>query len=193
MEKTVESTISVPEAYRIILEGLRLLQRDGQNPNKMTAQQKEATWNSLNKFGWIYPIITNKDDLLTDGEQRIDVCLDHGVFFGPVLRLDVDDVTRRIQRQALNKLRGTHDKLLDAEEFRRIKDANGKETLKSTLAISDGTLERYDRLLDAADDERGAILDSSFEVVVKCKDEEEQERVFEELKGQGLDVRILTL
>ncbi len=193
MEKTVESKIAVPEAYRDILEDLRLLQRDGQNPNKMTDKQKESTWSSLTKYGWIYPIITNKDGLLTDGEQRVDVCLDHGEFFGPVLRLPIEDVDRRILRQVLNKLKGTHDKLLDAEEFKRIKEANGKEDLKSLLGISDGTLERYDRLLTAADDERGAILDSSFEVVVKCKDEEEQERIFEDLKSQGLDVRILTL
>ena len=93
----------------------------------------------------------------------------------------------------LNKLKGTHDKLLDAEEFKRIQEADGKDDLKALLGISDGTLERYDKLLDAAGDERGAILDSTFEVVVKCKDEEEQKRVFDDLKSQGLDVRILTL
>jgi hypothetical protein len=193
VSEKAESSLLVPDAYKDILEDLRLLQRDGQNPNKMTDTQKESTWQSLTKYGWIYPIITNKDGLLTDGEQRVDVCLEHREFFGPVLRLPVEDVDRRILRQVLNKLKGTHDKLLDAEEFKRIQEADGKDDLKALLGISDGTLERYDKLLDAAEDERGAILDSTFEVVVKCKDEEEQKRVFEDLKNQGLEARILTL
>jgi hypothetical protein len=188
-----ESKIVVPEAYKGILEDLRLINRDGQNPNSMTEKQKASTWESLTKYGWIYPIVTNKDGMLTDGEQRVDVCLDHGEFFAPVLRLPLKEVDRRILRQVLNKLKGTHDKLLDAEEFKRIKEADGKDDLKSLLGITDGTLERYDKLLEDAGDERGAILDSSFEVVVKCKDEAEQKRIFEKLKEEGYDCRVLTL
>jgi hypothetical protein len=187
------NAISVPEAYRSIVEDLRLLQRDGQNPNKMTAKQKESVWQSLTDFGWIYPIVTNKDGMLTDGEQRVDVCLEHREFFGPVLRLQVEDVDRRILRQTLNKLRGTHDKLLDAQEFRRIREAGGKEELQGILGITDETLDRYDKLLDEAASDQGVILDNSFEVVVKCKDEADQKRVFEKLKAEGLDARILTL
>jgi hypothetical protein len=189
----VKTQIFVPQVYRGIVEDLRLLQRDGQNPNKMTDKQKVSTWKSLTDYGWIYPIVTNKDGVLTDGEQRVDVCLEHGEFFGPVLRLPVDDVDRRLLRQVLNKLKGTHDKLLDAEEFKRIVEANRAEDLKALLSITDQTLERFDKLLDDARSDVGAILSAKFEVVVSCKDEPEQQRVFEDLKGQGYDVRILTL
>ncbi len=189
-----KTTITIPEAYRVIVEDLRLLQRDGQNPNKMTEKQKASTWKSLCDFGWIYPIVTNKDGMLTDGEQRVDVCLEHSEFFGPVLRLQVEDVDRRILRQVLNKLKGTHDKLLDAQEFKRIREAGGKEELQGVLGITDETLDRYDKLLDDAENEQGALLDSSFEVVVKCKDEPQQEERFGKLKAMwGEDVRILTL
>lgn len=189
-----KTTITIPEAYRVIVEDLRLLQRDGQNPNKMTDKQKASTWKSLCDFGWIYPIITNKDGILTDGEQRVDVCLEHSEFFGPVLRLQVEDVDRRILRQVLNKLKGTHDKLLDAQEFKRIREAGGKEELQGVLGITDETLDRYDKLLDDAENEQGALLDSSFEVVVKCKDEPQQQERFGKLKAMwGEDVRILTL
>jgi len=161
-----KTTITIPEAYRVIVEDLRLLQRDGQNPNKMTEKQKASTWKSLCDFGWIYPIVTNKDGMLTDGEQRVDVCLEHSEFFGPVLRLPVEDVDRRILRQILNKLKGIHDKLLDAEEFKRIREAGGKEELQGVLGITDESLDRYDKLLDDAENEQGPILDSSFEVVI---------------------------
>jgi hypothetical protein len=188
-----KGAISVPEAYSSIVENLRLLQRDGQNPNKMTEKQKASVWQSLCDFGWIYPIVTNKDGMLTDGEQRVDVCLAHGEFFGPVLRLQVEDVDRRILRQTINKLKGTHDKLLDAQEFRRIREAGGKEELQGILGITDDTLDRYDKLLDEAASDQGVILDHTFEVVISCKDEGDQKRVFEKLKAEGFEARILTL
>ena len=190
----VKTSITIPEVYQSIVEDLRLLQKDGNNPNKMTEKQKASTWKSLCDFGWIYPIVTNKDGMLTDGEQRVDVCLEHGEFFGPVLRLQVEDVDRRILRQVLNKLKGTHDRLLDAQEFKRIREAGGKEELQGVLGITDDTFDRYDKLLDDAENEKGPILDSSFEVVVKCRDEPQQKERFEKLKAMwGEDVRILTL
>jgi hypothetical protein len=176
-----------------MLEDLRLLKSDGHNPNKMTDKQKEATWHSLEMFGWLVPIITNSEGCLADGEQRVDVCTSHGLFFGPVLRRKITDVDRELIRQVLNKLKGTHDKLLDAEEFKRIRNANRADKLKALLNISDSTLERYDKILDASQSNTGAILESTFEVIVKCKDEPEQKRVFDDLKAQGYDVRILTL
>lgn len=192
----VKTTITIPEVYRVIVEDLRLLQRDGQNPNKMTEKQKASIWKSLSDFGWIYPIVTNKEGLLTDGEQRVDVCLEHSEFYGPVLRLPIEDVNRRILRQVLNKLKGIHDKLLDAQEFQRIREADGEEDLKALLGITKRSLEQYDKLLDDAKSsaEGGDILlDHTFQVVISCVDEAEQKRIFEELQKGGYKVSILTL
>ncbi len=190
-----KTTISLPEAYRGIVEDLRLLQRDGQNPNKMTEKQKASTWKSLSDFGWVYPIVTNQEGMLTDGEQRVDVCLEHNEFYGPVLRLPIKDVNRRILRQVLNKLKGTHDKLLDAEEFQRIREADGEADLKALLGITNLALEQYDRLLDDAKNSGNGevLLDHTFQVVISCADEAEQKRVFEELQAGGYKVSILTL
>jgi len=190
-----KTTITLPEAYRGIVEDLRLLQRDGQNPNKMTEKQKASTWKSLSDFGWVYPIVTNQEGMLTDGEQRVDVCLEHSEFYGPVLRLPIKDVNRRILRQVLNKLKGTHDKLLDAEEFQRIREADGEADLKALLGITNRALEQYDRLLDDAKNSGvgEVLLDHTFQVVVSCVDEAEQKRVFEELQAGGYKVSILTL
>ncbi len=191
--REIETSIFVPPEYVGMLEDLRELVRDGQNPNKMTDKQKDATWRSLTMFGWVYPIVANKEGCFADGEQRVDTCVGHEEFYGPVLRLQVEDSDRRLLRQVLNKLKGTHDKLLDAEEFKRLREADRADDLKALLNISDGTLERYDKILDSAESPAGAILDSTFEVIVKCKDEPEQQRTFDDLKAQGYNVRILTL
>jgi ParB-like chromosome segregation protein Spo0J len=101
-----KTTIKVPDAYLPLLEDIRLLSADLQNPNRTTIKQQEQIWRSLQKYGWAYPIITNKNGVYADGEQRAEVCKQHNEFWVPILRLPVSDVDRRMLRQILNKLRG---------------------------------------------------------------------------------------
>ena len=183
----IETAIFVPPEYESMLEDLRELQGDGQNPNMMTDKQKEATWHSLTKFGWIYPIVTNKEGCFADGEQRVDTCTSHGEFFGPVLRLQVEVTDRRLLRQVLNKLKGTHDKLLDAEEFKRIIEANRANDLKALLSITDDTLERYDKILDSAESLTGAVIYSIFEAIISALSEPDLKRIMEDLKSKGYE------
>jgi hypothetical protein len=63
-----KTIIKIPDAYLSLIEDLRLLKSDENNPNKMTVNQKNQVWKSLQKFGWTYPIITNKDGVYADGE-----------------------------------------------------------------------------------------------------------------------------
>jgi hypothetical protein len=114
-----KTALNIPQAYVPLLEDIRLLKSDQNNPNRMSLKQHEEVWKSLQKYGWTYPILTNKDGTLLDGEQRPQVCLQHNKFFAPVLRLPVTDIDRRMLRQILNKLRGKHDKELDAAEYIR--------------------------------------------------------------------------
>ena len=132
MEK--KTTIKVPEAYLPLLEDIRLLQTDQTNPNITTINQQEQIWNSLQKYGWTYPILTNKDGVYLDGQQRGQVCMQHNEFYAPVLRLPVSDIDRRILRQILNKLKGKHNKELDAAEYMRIIEAGERDCLKTLLA-----------------------------------------------------------
>jgi hypothetical protein len=62
-----KTTIKVPQAFVALLEDVRLLKSDQQNPNRMTLKQHEETWRSLQKYGWTYPIIANKDGVFADG------------------------------------------------------------------------------------------------------------------------------
>ena len=183
-----KTTLSVPEAYVPLLEDIRLLKSDEQNPNRTTVKQREQIWKSLSKYGWTYPIIVNKDGVFTDGEQRAEVLREHGEFFAPVLRLSVSDVDRRMLRQILNKLRGSHNKELDVAEFKRIADLGEKEDLK-LLLVSVG-----ERLPDDFDGKRDSVtIPETWELIIECKDESEQQRFFDKLKGEGYRLRILTL
>jgi hypothetical protein len=182
-------TIQVPEAYLPLVADIRLLKSDEQNPNKMTVKQQEQIWRSLQKYGWTYPIITNKDGVFVDGEQRAQVCKAHNEFFAPVLRLPVSDVDRRMLRQILNKLKGKHSKELDGAEYMRIIEAGEKDDLKALLAAIG------EKLPEDLGGERGSsnLVPDSYELVIDCKDEAQQQSFFEKLKGEGYHVRVLNL
>jgi hypothetical protein len=186
MEK--KTTIKVPEAYVPLLEDIRLLTADQNNPNRTTIKQQEQIWRSMQKYGWTYPILTNKDGTLVDGEQRTEICIQHGEFFAPVLRLPVSDVDRRMLRQILNKLKGKHSKELDEAEYIRILQQGEQEDLKALL---ESVGERLPEDLD----DRGFSLTipETYEIIVECRDEANQRSIFEKLKSEGYKLRILTL
>jgi hypothetical protein len=186
MEK--KATIRVPDAYLPLVEDIRLLQSDEQNPNRTTIRQQEQIWSSLQKYGWAYPIITNKDGVYADGEQRAEVCKQHGEFYAPVLRLPVADVDRRLLRQILNKLKGKHNRELDAAEYFRIIQAGEKDYLTALLSAVGEKLP--DELLER---EFSATIPATYEIIVECKDEADQRSIFEKLKLEGYKLRILTL
>jgi hypothetical protein len=178
----------VPDAYLPLLEDLRLLQSDQSNPNVTTIRQQEQIWSSLQKYGWTYPILANKDGVLVDGEQRTEICKAHGEFFAPVLRLPVTDVDRRMLRQILNKLKGKHNKELDAAEYVLIMEAGEKDCLKALLASVGERLPQ--ELLDR---EFSVTIPATYEIVVECRNEQDQKVIFEKLKSEGYKLRILTL
>jgi hypothetical protein len=186
MEK--KTTIKVPDAYTPLLEDIRLLTADQNNPNRTTIKQQEQIWKSLKKYGWAYPIVTNKDGVYLDGEQRAMVCMQHNEFFVPVLRLSVIDVDRRMLRQILNKLKGKHNKELDNAEYLRILQQSEKEDLKALL---ESVGERFPEDLD--EHEASLIIPETYEIIVECKDEANQRSIFEKLKAEGYKLRILTL
>ena len=186
MEK--KTTINVPEAYLPLLEDIRLLRSDQNNPNRTTLRQQEQIWLSLQNYGWTYPIVVNKEGIFCDGEQRAEVCKNHGEFFAPVLRLPITDVDRRMLRQILNKLKGKHNRELDSAEYMRIMESGERDRLKAFLASVSERLPQ--ELLDR---EFSVSIPATYELIVECKDEAEQKKYFEKLKLEGYRPRILTL
>ena len=187
MEK--KTAIKVPDAYLPLLEDLRLLQTDGNNPNRMTIKQKDQVWSSLQKYGWTYPVITNKDGVFADGEQRAQVCIEHGEFFAPVLRLPVSDVDRRMLRQILNKLKGKHSHELDDAEYTRIVEAGETDCLKALLQSIGEKMPDT----DGHAPETSNIVPDSYELIIECQDETQQKGFFEKLSAEGYRVRVLNL
>jgi hypothetical protein len=183
-----KTTLRVPEVYIPLLEDIRLLTADQNNPNRTTVKQQEQIWRSLQKYGWAYPIITNKDGVYADGEQRAEICKQHGEFYAPVLRLPVSDVDRRMLRQILNKLKGKHHKEVDNTEYVRILQMGEKDDLKALLESVGEKLPE-----ELGEREVSLSIPETYEIIVECKDEANQKSIFEKLKLEGYKLRILTL
>lgn len=132
--------ISLPRPSLVNVDELKV---DGDNPNRMSDRQHASLKSSIERYGFIVPIITNKDLLIADGEQRWVVAKDMGMTEVSVIKLPVEDVDRRLLRQVLNKLRGEHELVADAYEFQRIIEAGQEDDLKHLLDLSDSQLERY--------------------------------------------------
>ena len=169
------------------------LKTDRQNPNRMTDAQLDALVESIKRFKFIDPIITNKDLLVADGEQRLKAAKRIGMTHVSVIRLPIEDVDRKLLRQIKNKLRGDHDFLLDAREFDCIVSVGNEEDLKRLLVMSDEKLERYLEALKNGEAEKGLELSSAFEVIVECENEKQQEETYTKLVEAGYKCRVLTL
>jgi ParB-like chromosome segregation protein Spo0J len=178
--------IEVPQAELIDIDRLQL---DPDNPNKMKKGQLKALRDAIVKWGFIVPIITNRDLLVADGEQRLTVAKELQMKQVPVIRLDVEDVDRRLLRQVLNKLKGQHVPELDQEEFLRIIEAGGEEDLRRFLVANDKQINAA--LQKEADS--GISPETMYEVAVECADELEQKKVYDELVSKGYKCRVLTL
>ena len=182
--------IEIPAVEVISTDSLHV---DQQNPNRMSKPQMEALKASIKRYGFIIPIITNKDLLIADGEQRWTVAKELGLEKIPVIRLPLQDVDRRTLRQVLNKLKGQHDHKLDALEFQRIIQAGGKDDLKALLAITDSSIDVMLKRLQEEDGQSLGAFEPTFEVIITCKSEDEQKQAFEDLKQKGYVCRLLTL
>jgi len=187
-------TLKVPEAYKPLLEDIRLLKSDAQNPNKMSIKQKAEVWRSLQRHGWIYPIVTDRDGVFGDGEQRVEVCKEHNEFFAPVLRLSLSDAQRRILRQTLNKLHGKHSRRLDEEDYRRIIAAGEQDDLKQLLQAVG---EKLPEDLGGPKESLGMVPDA-YEILISGKngrsfDESSRKTAFEKLQAEGYNARTVDI
>ena len=121
------------------------LETDGDNPNEMSDEQFGLLCDRMRQNGWLGgPIITNTDGLIADGQHRWQAAQEIGLTEVPVKQYEIDDATRRLWRQELNKIHGEHDTKRDALEYDYLLD-NGKTD--EVQALTNAAGEDLDELL----------------------------------------------
>lgn len=115
------------------------------NPNGMTDEQFGLLCDRMRENGWLGgPIVTDTDGLIADGEHRWRAAQEIGLSEVPVRQYDIDDATRRLWRQELNKIHGEHDAKRDALEYDEL--------------LSQGYTEEVEELTTAADEDLDELL-----------------------------------
>ena len=125
-------------------------------------RQFKALKESIKRYGFVVPIITNRDLLVADGEHRLTAAKELGMKQVSVVKLPVNDVDRRLIRQVMNKIRGEHDLFLDAEEYYRLVSEGSRDLLKGLLNESDLRIDNLLRLrepVEYGDEELRLIAD----------------------------------
>lgn len=139
--------MKIPPAELVDVEALHV---DGENPNRMSPRRFEALKKSIQRFGFVVPVITNRDLLVADGEHRFEAAKALGMRQVSVIRLPMDEVDRRLVRQVMNKLRGEHDLFLDAEEYYRIVCGDKRDLLKALVNETDLRIDNLLKLREPA-------------------------------------------
>lgn len=122
---------------------------DPDNPNIMTQEQMTGLRGSMQRFGFLVPIIIDQNNKIADGEHRVVEAKAHGLKKIPAFRVELaTDADRRLLRQVMNKLHGTHDKVKDAKEFRVLIENGLKEELKELTTVNDKQIEDILRSAD---------------------------------------------
>ena len=161
-----QNEITIPIPHLVPTSNLKV---DGKNPNKMDRETLDRVKASIKKFGFIVPIITNKDLVIADGEHRWIAANELAMHEVLIVDIPVAEVDRYLIRQVLNSsaVRGVHDRELDAVEFQTIIDLGREKDLKYLLNLSDDKLDSYLK------EEQSINYERKFQLIANLPSEEE--------------------
>lgn len=130
-EKLKESNDVTINEYPVTNVRIGELVFDPTNPNKTSEKTMEGERNSILEFGFVQPIVINEHNEIADGEHRAIIMRALGRKEIPAIIVPKlnDDLQRRLARQALNKLRGSHDLKLDIDELTMLLEKQGNKLL----------------------------------------------------------------
>jgi len=108
---------------------------DPSNPNVMSPKQMHGLRASMQKFGYLTPLVVDLKNKIADGEHRAIIYREMGYDEIPAIRMKLEtDADRRELRQVLNKLHGTHDKEKDSDELLQIYESQKLDELAFMIA-----------------------------------------------------------
>ena len=120
--------------HKLVDIEIKKIKKDSANPNVMNEKEQKALQKTMDKFGYLAPIILDKKYKIIDGEHRVKVYEKLGKKTIPAYMIDVDKFDHKMLRQIMNKLRGEHDVIKDTLEFEILKNADRLEEFASLLA-----------------------------------------------------------
>ena len=163
------------------------------NPRKISDKEMKDLQRDLKEFGFVEPIVINKDTTIIGGHQRVKAAKEIGMKEVPAFRVDLDDEKARTLNIALNKIQGEWDytKLQDVlvdlpVDMQTLAGFSSKEMEKLTALFQED-----DFNLDDTDFEK-EVKNHEFRILLPKDFEETEEikKVLSALKGSFPDIVI---
>ena len=187
------------KTYDIEFVDVELIKLDETNPNEVDKQKTEGLRLMMKKKGMLQPILIDQDNLMCDGEHRFKVFKEFGMKKIPCYRLTLTDAERRLLRQTMNKLRGSHNPREDIEDLIRLSKEIGVQDLSRYLGQEEKQLSDYlesinqvpESYLSMLIDEKGKTKRIHF-LNIKLTDQQAK-KLLEEMSGEGLGLKDIVL
>ena len=114
---------------------------DDTNPNMMTEEQMKGLKKSMQRFGYLIPIVVDMKNKIADGEHRAIIYKELGLKTIPAIKMKLEtDADRRELRQVMNKLKGLHALDKDILELRLIEESGKLSELAELLGQNETAL-----------------------------------------------------
>ena len=113
---------------------------DADNPNEMSEAQLQGLMQTIQTYGFLIPVITNKHLKIADGHQRVEAAKRLGFTHVSAIVLDIEEPDRLILQQVMNKLRGQHREDRDAKAFQKLFEAEKLSRLATLMAVKENRL-----------------------------------------------------
>src|SRR5574339_601897 len=94
---------------------------DEDNTNIMSEKEVKQLEKSIERYGFVYPIIIDQNGKIIDGHHRYEIYKQKGYETVPCIRMKFDnDAQRKALRQTLYRVHGNHDLEKDIKELESI-------------------------------------------------------------------------
>lgn len=146
------------------------------NPRTLSKVQYEHLKKSLTEFGFVDPVIVNKNNTIIGGHQRVKVWQGLGNDIVPCVQLDLNEEREKELNIRLNANTGEWDMDVLANEFELTDLENWGFDLK--FPKTDLDLKEVE-------------ITETFEVVITCEDETDQQVIYEKLTDEGYKCKLM--
>lgn len=157
------------------------------NPRKNDSAV-DSVANSIKEFGFKVPVVIDKDNVIVCGHTRYKAAKKIGLKAVPcVVADDLTEEQIKAYRLADNKVseKSEWDFDLLGEELNNIFDID--------MSDFGFDLEEEDPTVPTERKDLSSKVSETYEVIIECSDEMQQEELYSRLTGEGLSCRVLTL
>jgi ParB-like chromosome segregation protein Spo0J len=160
-----EQTQAVKE-HRLVDIPIKDISLDADNPNVMSREQMHGLRLAMEKWGYLVPIIVDRNNVVVDGQHRLLVYREMGMGRIPAYRLDLDSaVDAKELRQVMNKLKGTHELSRDLAELEFIAKQGDLAELAALIGQDVDALQK----MISASAEAGGIIGEANELAERMR------------------------